>query len=253
MIKLQLDAYAHLNTILHRWDPRYKTIGLMALIFAFSFVQDLRLLPFMVLTTWILFVVSRLPLSFLLDRLRLPAYFLLIMAVLLPFLSGETVLFEIGPLAAKEEGCLQLLVITVRFICILTVAIILFGTTPFLTTIKAMHALGLPFILTDMAFFSYRYLYEIGDHLKTMERAMKMRGFQGRGLGAIGMFASLAGTILVRSCEQSDRVYKAMSLRGYGRPRCFSEEFQAGLRDRIGLLIVILVAMVFAGLQFIIR
>jgi len=249
MTRPQLDAYAHLNTVLHRWDPRYKTVGLMALIFAFSFVRDLRLLPFMVLAAAVLFAMSRLPVAFLLDRLRVPAYFLLIVAVLLPFFSGETVIFELGPLAARQEGCLQLLAIAVRFICILTVAITLFGTTPFLTVIKAMHALGLPIILTDMAFFSFRYLFEIGDDLKTMQRAMKMRGFQGRGLKTVGVFSSLAGTILVRSYEQSDRVYRAMSLRGYGQPRSFSGDFRAGPRDAAGLAIAGLVAVAFTVLQ----
>ncbi|MBO8128352.1 MAG: cobalt ECF transporter T component CbiQ [Peptococcaceae bacterium] len=250
-MKFQLDAYASLNTLLHRWEPRCKIIALMALIFAFSFVSDLRLLPAMIVVTTILFAASRLPFSFLLHRLRLPVYFLLIMAVFLPLFSGETVLVQAGPVAVKEEGCLQLLVITVRFFCILTVGIILFGTTPFLNTIKALRSLGLPFVLADMTFFSYRYLYEIGDDLKTMERAMKLRGFKGRNLGAMKTLASLAGTILVRSYEQSDRVYKAMSLRGYGQPACFRDEVKVNSRDWIGLLIVILVAAAFVGFEIV--
>jgi len=227
-MKLQLDQYAYLDTLLHNWDPRYKLVAFMTLIFAFSFVQSLQLLPAMVAVSCVLFAVSRLPLSFLLARLRLPGFFLVMMAVMLPFLSGKTVLFSIGPLAVKEEGCLDLLLISVKFVCILTVGIILFGTTPFLTNVKAMRAMGLPAILADMTLFSYRYLYDIGDKLKTMETAMRLRGFRGRNLKSLATYASLAGTILVRSYEQSDRVYKAMILRGYGLPHSVAGGTRSG-------------------------
>jgi len=214
----------------------------MVLIFAFSFVRDLRLLPVMLAVSGVFYIVSRLPLSFLLSRLRLPGFFLLMVAVLLPLLSGQTALCHIGPLVIRKEGCLDLLLIAVKFACILTTGIVLFGTTPFLTIVKAMRALGLPFILADMTLFSYRYLYEIGDDLKTMETAMRLRGFRGRHPGSLGILASLAGTILVRSYEQSDRVFKAMILRGYGQPACFRDEFQVHFRDLAGLVMVILVA-----------
>lgn len=261
-MKLQLDQYAHMDTPLHSWDPRCKLVAFMALIFAFSFVREFYLLPAMLLVSGILYAGSRLPLSFLLARLRLPGFFLLMMAVLLPFLSGETVLFYVGPLTVKREGCLDLLLITVKFICILTMGIILFGTSPFLTSIKAMRALGLPPVLADMTLFSYRYLYDTGARLKTMETAMKLRGFRGRNLKSLSACASLAGTILVRSYEQSDRVYKAMVLRGYGQATrdggawtgsvkqpSPGREFQAYPRDVAGLLVLLLVAAAFIAAQ----
>ena len=241
-MKLGIDEYAYLDTPLHRWEPRYKLIALMVLIFTFSFVRDLRLLPAMLAVSGVLYIISRLPFSFLLGRLRLPGFFLLAVVVLLPLLSGTTVLFRIGPLAVKEEGCLEMLLIVVKFVCILTTGIVLFGTTPFLTTVKAVRVLGLPFILADMTLFSYRYLYEIGDYLRTMETAMRLRGFHNRHLGSLGILASLVGTILVRSYEQSERVFKAMILRGYGQPVSFRDEFQVYFRDLAGLFIVILVA-----------
>jgi cobalt/nickel transport system permease protein len=149
-MNLGLDEYADLDSPIHRWEPRYKLAGLMALILAFSFVQDLRLLPAMLVVTALLYAVSNLPVSFLLTRLRYPGSFLLIVAILLPFLSGSTVLLYIGPLALRLEGCLELLRIVTKFASILTVGLVLFGTAPFLTIIKAMRALGLPPILADM-------------------------------------------------------------------------------------------------------
>ena len=87
-MKLEVDEYAHLVSPLHLWDPRFKLIGLMALIFAFSFVRDLRMLPVMVVVTFAIYIISKLPFSFWLTRLRYPSFFLLVVVLLLPFLSG---------------------------------------------------------------------------------------------------------------------------------------------------------------------
>ena len=247
-MNLGLDAYADLDSPLHCWDPRYKLLGLMSLIFAFSLARDLRLLPAMLVAGAIVYGASNLPLSFLLSRLRYPGAFLLIMAVLLPFLSGSTVLLEAGPLALRLEGCLELLRIVVKFVAIATVGLVLFGTAPFLTTIKAMRALSLPAILADMMLLSYRYIFEIGGDLGRMETAMRLRGFRVNRVSArgFGILASLAGSVLVRSHERSDRVYKAMMLRGYGQvPRQALGEFRAGRADVIALAGVLLVAVGF--------
>jgi cobalt/nickel transport system permease protein len=255
-MNLGVDAYAHLDSILHRWEPRYKFVGLMALIFAFSFVQDLRLLPAMLLVTAALYAASRLPLTYLLTRLRYPGSFLLIMAVVLPFLSGSTVLFQIGPLALRLEGCLELVRILAKFACILTVGLVLFGSGPFLTTIKAMRALGLPPILADMTLLAYRYLFEIGGDLSRMETAMRLRGFGAHRFSArgLGVLASLAGSILVRSYERSARVYHAMMLRGYGQaPRSTLDEFQTRSSDVILAVAVGLVAVGFVVGEILLR
>ena len=74
-MKFGFDEYIHLGSPLHRWDPRFKLIGLMALIFSFAFVRDLRMLLAMVLVTAALYISSRLPVSFMLTRLRYPSFF----------------------------------------------------------------------------------------------------------------------------------------------------------------------------------
>lgn len=220
-MKLNLDRYASLSSPIHRWEMRSKFVGLLALIFAFAFVQKLVLLPAMVFVTVLLFVLSRLPFSFFLDRLRYPGFFVAGVVMFLPFVGGETVLFRLGGIAVKEEGCLAVVLIVTRFVCILTVSLILFGTAPFLSSIKALRSLGLPGIVADMLLLTYRYLEQLGETLGTMQRAMHLRGF-GRNCGNrrnFSQLAQLAGSLLTRSYEQSERVYQAMILRGYGYSR----------------------------------
>ncbi|PSN17296.1 cobalt ECF transporter T component CbiQ, partial [filamentous cyanobacterium CCP5] len=71
-----LEAYAGLESPLHRWTPRLKLISLGSLMFAFAAVQVLWLLPLMLLTVAVFYGLSRLPLGFLLERLRYPGMFI---------------------------------------------------------------------------------------------------------------------------------------------------------------------------------
>lgn len=230
-MNLQIDEYAQLDSVIHRWNPQLKLIGLVALIFAFASVEALVLVPFMLGTTAVLYGLSRLPLSFLNHRLRYPGFFLLGIVLLLPWLSGTTILWQWGWLTLRLEGVLAVVLIASRFLSILTVGLVLLGTMPFLTTIKAMRSLGLPHLLADMTLLTYRYLYEVANNLATMRRAMRLRGFgqgkryrtQGRRFTFVpdardlNLLASLTGSLFIRSYEQSEQIYKSMRLRGYGQ------------------------------------
>jgi cobalt/nickel transport system permease protein len=217
-MKLGLDKYCNRRSPIHNWEQSSKLVALLSLILAFAFLTKLSLLLVMVLVTILLFVLSKLPLSFLLSRLRYPGFFILTVIIFLPFVAGENVIFTWGFIALKQEGCLAVIRIVTRFVSILTVSLVLFGTAPFLTTIKAMRFLGLSGIIVDMMLLSYRYLEELGDMLTRMQRALRLRGFQGSKLSRknLQVMADLVGTLLIRSYEQSQRVYQAMILRGYG-------------------------------------
>jgi len=198
----------------------------------------------MTVVTVSIYIISKLPASFMLQRLRYPSFFLLVVVLTLPFVSGQTIIMSIGPLDVRQEGLLTVLLIATRFLCILTIGLVLFGTAPFLTTIKAMRALGLPAILADMILLSFRYLHEIGGDLQKMQTSMKLRGFHRHRFSLRGfrILAWLSGSILVRSYERSEWVYKAMILRGYGLAPHPRGEFQTHTRDVIILGAFLLLA-----------
>lgn len=256
-----LDAYANLNSPIHRWEPRLKIVALFALIFSFSFVEQLILLPPMVLVTLGYYLTSKLPIAFLLSRLRYPGFFLLALVLLLPFSVGSTVLVQIGFIALRQEGLQALVLIATRFICILTIGLVLFGTAPFATHVKAARSLGLPAILADMTLLSYRYIEQLGEDLATMQRAMRLRGFRANRLSRrnLKVLASLAGTLLVRSYEQSEQIYKAMILRGYGhtsRYHPYKDKINSSHKAMItgsitALLATLLIAVGFVGAEII--
>ncbi|WOD41209.1 cobalt ECF transporter T component CbiQ [Nodosilinea sp. E11] len=217
------DTYIHRESVVHRWSPRLKLVSLAVLMFAFATVRQLTLVPWMLGVAAGLYLLSELPLSFLRQRLSYPGLFILSLVVLLPLTVGDTVLGQWGWLTLRQEGLMATLLIVGRFLSILTLGFILLGTTPFLSLLRAMRSLGLPTILADMTLLSYRYLFEIAAMLATMQQAMRLRGFGHKRQGwlrvnrqTMQQLAMLAGNLLIRSYEQSDRVYRAMRLRGYG-------------------------------------
>jgi cobalt/nickel transport system permease protein len=192
---------------------------MMVLIVTFASIRQLWLVPVMISITAFIFLMSRLPLKFLIARLHYPGWFLLAILLLMPLTTGQTILWQWGDIALRREGLLAMLLIVSRFLCILTLGLVLLGTTPFLTLVQSLRSLRLSPILTDMLLLTYRYLFEIGKTVTTMQRSMQLRGFQPQRSyhpQLLWRWASLIGTLLVRSYEQSERVYKAMRLRGYG-------------------------------------
>ncbi|MEO1619900.1 MAG: cobalt ECF transporter T component CbiQ [Cyanobacteria bacterium J06632_3] len=223
MSSISFETYVGGRSHLHLWTPRLKLISLVALMFAFATVKHLPLILPMLAITAILYGWSQLPLTFLLKRLRYPGLFILMVVLILPLSSGETVLAEWGVLSLRQEGLIAMGLVVSRFVCILTLGFILLGTTPFLTLLRAMRSLGLPTILADMTLLTYRYLFETADMLSTMQRSMRLRGFGHRRrwlrieASTLLQLSGLLGTLLIRSYERSERIYKAMRLRGYGQ------------------------------------
>lgn len=219
-MSFNIDRYAHLRSPLHRWEPRAKLIGLLALIFAFGSVQNVRVLPVMVAIAFLLYGRSRLPWRFGLNQLRYPGIFIAMVVLLVPFAGGETVLWQWGILRLSQEGLITVLRVGVRFLAIVTLTVILFGTTPLTQNLRAMRSLGLPPLLVDMALLTYRYLQEFDGNRRRMQQAMALRGFgyQGGGFSrrTLRCYAQLASSLLIRSYDQATRVYQAMILRGYG-------------------------------------
>ncbi|MFK7804113.1 MAG: cobalt ECF transporter T component CbiQ [Anaerolineae bacterium] len=246
-----IDTYAHLDSPLHRWENRYKIAGLFILAFAFAYVKDMRLLPFMLLITAGLYAASKLPLPFLFTRLKIPGFILLGIVISLPFLAGTTEIFSIGPVSIQLEGVLSAVLIAVRFVCIITLSLLIFATDSIINTIKGLTGLKLPPIMADMLLLTYRYLFEMGHSLRTTQTAVRLRGFQNDRLsrGKLETLAALLGNLIVRSYEQSERVYHAMILRGYGATVVTPDMFHATGRDRLFFAIVLLIAIAFVAAQ----
>ena len=219
-VSLHADVYIPGQSAIHRWAARPKLLSLLALMFAIATVRHLALLPWVFGVVVGLYLWSNLPLTYLCRRLPYPGLFIVAMVGLLPWISGETVIWQWWVFSLRLEGIQMAALIAGRFVAILTTGFVLLGTTPFLTLLEAMRSLGIPTLLTDMTLLTYRYLFDIANQLATMRQAMALRGY-GHSRQTLrrhwGWLAALFGSLLLRSYEQSQRVYNAMRLRGYGQ------------------------------------
>jgi len=235
--------------LLSCWEVRHKLIGLLALIFSFSFIRELILLPLVIAVSVVIYSLSKLGFAYYWSRIRLPGFFLLMLALILPFGAGSTVLARIGPLALKLEGSLSVLLIAVKFLSIFALVLALFAGTPLQKLVSALHSLGLPALLAEMLIFTNRYIYQLLADLRQTQVAARLRGFTGRSVKALKPLAYIVGTLLVRSHNQSERVFQAMTLRGYGEESLVLRVEQVRPLDRLALAAALLLAAGFVFLQ----
>jgi len=217
---LHADVFIPGQSAIHQWAARPKLVSLLALMFAIAMVKHLLLLPWVFVVVIALYLWSQLPLAYLRRRLPYPGLFIVAMVGLLPWVSGETVIWQWTIFALRLEGVQMAALIAGRFLAIVTTGFILLGTTPFLTLLETLRSLGLPPLMADIALLTYRYLFDVANQLAAMRQAMNLRGY-GQSRQTMrrqwGWLAALMGSLLLRSYEQSQRVYQAMRLRGYGQ------------------------------------
>jgi len=251
-VALDLDLYAGLGSPVHRWEPRCRLVGLATLITGFAWVREPILVVPMLVVACALLTISRLPPGFVVRRLRAPGAFVLMLGLMLPLVSGGTVLWRLGPVPFHQDGLQQMLVILAKLVAVATTGLVLFGTAPLPVTVAAMRRLGLPAVLADMTVLSYRFIHELGSDLETMRIAAGLRGLRWRSRrpGApslLAVLATLVGSLFVSSHARAEQVHRAMLARGYSSnvPR-----EAAGRPDRASVLAAVLASA--AGLAFVV-
>lgn len=240
---MHLEEFAEGSTLLHRLDPRVKFVGAVPVIVITALSDGLRA-PLLALLVSAAFAVSaRLDAGKLLSRLAVINAFVVLLWVFLPFSYPGEALFSIGPLTATREGAMYALGITVKTNAIALMTIAVFGTSEVFALAHALVHLRAPVKLVYLFFFFYRYLSVLHAEYLRLRRAMAVRCFRaGTGLHAYRSYAYLAGMLLVRSYERSERIYRAMLCRGFHGHFPVISHFHLHGRDAAAALLLALVA-----------
>jgi cobalt/nickel transport system permease protein len=211
---------------IRRLDPRWK---LAALLVAAAVAACLRSLPAMLLAlagAQILTVVSRLPFRWLTIRLGSLALFVALFTLPLPLLLGEDgPAWQVGPVRFSQRGVGVALLLSAKAVTVVALMLVLLATAPLDSTLKAAHSLRVPSLLIQLSLLSYRYVFLAADELARLRVALRVRGYRNRAdRHSYRTVGHVAGTLLVRSFERSERVGQAMRCRGFdGRFRSFAE------------------------------
>lgn len=207
----ELEAYAHLKSPIHRWDPALKLVGFFLFILAVANVRSMPGAAVALVISTSTALIAGFPLSVLVRRSKWLMIFLLPLFVLLPIGIDLKSGFS-----WSIEGLEQALLITIRTFAVFLIIFPMWGTAPFHRSMKGLHQLGTPEMLVHLVLFTYRYIFEFLNQLRRMRTALRARGFvPGLDKRSFGIYGSQVGMLLVTSFEQSERILSAMKARGF--------------------------------------
>ncbi len=236
----EIDRFAHLDSPLHRLDPRVKIAAFTGFLVAVALVRGLlgAGLALSLAVFWLL--LSRIPLSFTLRRLKAVIFFLASFLVLLPLTH------PLGWQAGLERGG----IIFIKGLAMVLTIIPMFGTTPFNVSMKALARLRLPVRLVTMILFAYRYLFVFAEETRTMQQALKARGFKaGSNWRTFRSMGNLVGLMVVRAFEHTERIYQAMVARGFKERFGTLYEFSWGWPDALKGAMIMLASVGLVGVD----
>lgn len=145
------------------------------------------------------------------------AWFLVLVSVLLPLMSqdgGPST--RIGPLRVSWHGTRMALLLVLKAVAVVTLMVVLFASTTLPGLLHAAAALRVPALLVHLGLLTYRYVFLWAAELGRIRTALRVRGFRNRGdWHSHRTVGRVAGMLLVRSHERSERVGRAMRCRGF--------------------------------------
>ncbi len=197
-----IEAVAEEDSPVHRLDPRVKIVGLISLILVAVTLPAGAWSAFGALVAILLGLVAAARLS--------PRHVMRRMTIELPFLLAAAVL----PFTA-EDGVVLGATVALKVTISVLAMVILSSTTPFPRLLRGFELLLAPRLITVIVAFMWRYLHVLAEEVARMKRARESRGYAASWLWQAVSTGPLIATLFVRSLERGERVYLAMTSRGY--------------------------------------
>lgn len=234
------DSFSRGTSPMHRLDPRFKLLGATVWTVCVALLATPESAAAAVGFSTLLLPASRPPLGSLLRRLLAVNVFILFLWAMLPFTQPGEPAFTLWGLTATREGVALAWLITLKSNAIVLSFIALVATIPVTELGRALRRLKVPDKLAYLLVFTYRYVFVMAGEYQRMRQAMKIRAFTPRtNLHTYRTLAYLAGMVLVRGLDRSERVYKAMLCRGFnGRFRSLNGLCATGV-DAAFLLVML--------------
>jgi len=248
---LDIDRYAHVSSPIQRWDPRLKIGALGLLILAIALIKTLPVAVIALILASLLVVISGLPLGFIGHGLSFVTIFLVPFFIIMPMTyPGEVGLHFLG-LPFAWEGLRLAALIFVKAIAIVLCSFVCFGTSRFDISMIALQHLKCPKVIVQMLLFTYRYTFVFLEEMRRMQTSMRARGFVPRTDGyTLRTYGNFVGTLLVRSFERTERVFKAMLSKGYQGEFHTLVVFSADATDFIKAVFTLALMMALLALDF---
>jgi len=201
---LLTDPFQPGDSPIHRLDPQLKLATLLAVIVATALLPS---------GSWRLFLGNALlfllVLSFSgLSVWRLTRQFLV--------LEAPACGFALFALLHENGHILFFTLLCKSSLCLLWV-LLMTATTPFSTILTAARRLKLPRLLVSTLTLAWRYLFVLSEEAERLERARRSRTLNAGTRLTWFLNTDVIGNLFVRTLFRAERVFAAMSARGWKR------------------------------------
>ena len=245
---LDIDRYSHLESPIHQWDPRVKIASLLFLVIMIALLNTLPLAILALVAAITLVKLSNIPKEFIFSGIKWVVLFLIPFLIIMPLTyPGEADVFS-------WAGFRLALLIVVKAVAIVLTSYIMFTSARFVDSMTALKHLKCPAVFVQMLLFTYRYIFVFIDEMRRMDTAMKARGFIKKADSyTLKVLGNFVGTLLIRSFERTERIYKAMLSKGYQGEFHSMQTFSIVPTDYAkaagcGILAIVLISMDNVGL-----
>ena len=210
----RMDELGRMDTPVHRVDARAKavvTFAFIAVVMSFPVHEVSALTPFPLFPV-ALVALGRIPSRQILKKILIAAPFALVVGMFNPFIDRQP-LAVIGPFTVTG-GWMSFGSIMLRFVMTVGAALALVACTGMNRLGAGLGQLGVPRVFIVQLLFLYRYLFVVVDEGNKMFRSVELRSERAHPL-RLRTYGSLIGTLLLRSMDRAERVYRDMVSRGF--------------------------------------
>ncbi|CAG9622189.1 energy-coupling factor transporter transmembrane component T family protein [Sutcliffiella rhizosphaerae] len=227
MNNLIIGRYVPGTSLIHRMDPRAKLL----LVFIFVIIVFLanNVWGYLSLAIFTLSVVllTRIPVTFILKGLKPIIWIIAFTMVFHVFLTKEgTLLFELGFIQVYEEGIIQAIFISLRFLFLITITTLLTLTTTPIAVTDGMETLFGPFKkigvpvheLALMMSISLRFIPTLMQETDKIMKAQSARGADftvGPLKERVKALVPLLVPLFISAFKRAEELATAMESRGY--------------------------------------
>lgn len=160
----------------------------------------------------IMSLLLHLPLFTILKRCLIISPFIFIMASVNFFLDPEP-FFQIANVTLNAGTVSGLVIVGKSFVMISAIFAYTLST-PFYFTCQALRRMYVPDIFITQIMLLYRYSFLLVEEAMAMQKARNLRSFGKKGKDLFTT-AKLIGSLLLRTTDRADRIYKGMLARGF--------------------------------------
>ncbi|APV45111.1 cobalt/nickel transport system permease protein [Dehalogenimonas formicexedens] len=248
-----LTTAAVTNSRLGRFDARLKVV-VVAVAIMVNLLSVNVVAPLLIAAAALgSLLISRVQVRRILLRLGLPLVMASVVFVTQLLLNGETVIGQVDvfglTISAYAEGLERGLLIVARVIGGASLVIWLSLSTPVQQLLSASQSFRVPKVIVEITALMYRFIFVLLEEVITIRQAQQMRLGYARWRTAMKSVSVLAASLFFRAYDRAERLFSAMSVRGYSGSTMAIKTRTLSLTDyaALGLALSALLAIYLIG------